>query len=100
MNADASANYSKADRELNAAYGSVMAKATPSGGTRLRTAQRAWLAFRNANCQAMTGSRNGSAYPMLHAMCMTEMTEARTAELTSQLKCQEGDLSCGGPFEP
>jgi len=100
MNADASAQFKTADRDLNATYVRVMAKATPAGASRMRTAQRAWLKYRVANCQPMTGSRDGSVYPMVYAMCMTGMTKARTQELAAQLACEEGDLGCGGPFEP
>lgn len=48
----------------------------------LRTAQRAWITYRDANCIAAGfPMRGGSAEPLLVYGCMRRMTEARTAEL-------------------
>jgi uncharacterized protein YecT (DUF1311 family) len=46
------------------------------------TAQRAWVAFRDANC-ALSGfqARGGSMEPMLIASCRAEMSAKRAEEL-------------------
>ena len=48
----------------------------------LREAQRAWVAFRDANCRLESfEARGGSMQPMLDAGCRATLTRARTAEL-------------------
>lgn len=48
----------------------------------LLTSQRAWLAYRDAQC-VIAGAEfmGGSAQPMAHAQCMTRQTNLRTQEL-------------------
>lgn len=53
---------------------------------RLRAAQRAWVAFRDANCDAAGYQmRGGSAEPLLINGCLRMMTQARIGELQSVL---------------
>jgi uncharacterized protein YecT (DUF1311 family) len=53
---------------------------------RLRLAQRTWVAFRDANCDAAGYQmRGGSAEPLLVNGCFLQMTEQRIAELQSVL---------------
>jgi len=67
-----------------------------SNSTRLRAAQRAWIAFRDLDCQARAGSRGGSFHPAALQLCLERLTDERTATLKRELACEEGDLSCGG----
>lgn len=54
----------------------------PSYYDALLEAQRAWLAFRDANCRVEGYKlRGGSAEPMEISGCMANMTRARTTEL-------------------
>jgi uncharacterized protein YecT (DUF1311 family) len=85
-----------ADRALNSAYTSAMtlmrkrAKEFPKAADRLRDAQRAWLAFRNANCSWAAGvMQGGTGHPMVDISCRTTMTRARTAELETIAKTYE-----------
>ncbi|MFM4877940.1 lysozyme inhibitor LprI family protein [Aeromonas caviae] len=51
---------------------------------RLRTAQRAWIAFRDAQCRYEAGVyEGGSMAPMVHSSCLTQLTEARTKDLNT-----------------
>jgi len=64
----------------------------------LLTAQRSWLAYRNAHCAFIaSATEGGSAQPMIRAMCMEELTTQRNKELQDQLTCPEGDMSCVAP---
>lgn len=96
MNQGALARYRAADRALNQTYGKLAAEASPGGRVRLRTAQRAWIRFRDADCEARAGSRGGSFHAAAMASCKEAATAARTRVLAAELACEEGDLSCGG----
>lgn len=68
------------------------------GKARFVKAQRAWIAFRDAECGFNAGnSSGGSIYPMLVASCKTDLTEQRNKQLRTYLSCEEGDLSCPVP---
>ncbi|MBV7483876.1 lysozyme inhibitor LprI family protein [Bordetella sp. BOR01] len=100
MSACAAADYKKADAALNAAYKQAAArlKDDKDQHQRLVAAQRAWIAFRDAECAFATGlSEGGSAYPMLLAQCQATLTTQRTAELQAHMKCEEGSLDCAIP---
>ena len=85
-------DYEKADKQLNAEYQKLRkllterdktADADGKGATdALVTAQRAWVAFRDANC-ALSGfqARGGSMEPMLISSCLAEMSGKRAEEL-------------------
>lgn len=92
MNACTYAEWEAADADLNRVYAEVLATLQdsdanfpPDGNSeedRLRTAQRAWVAFRDANCDlAGYPMRGGSAEPLLTYGCMRQMTEERSTEL-------------------
>jgi uncharacterized protein YecT (DUF1311 family) len=80
------------DATLNEAYASALAvmqeadaSFAPEGDTeedRLRTAQRAWVEYRDAACDsAGYAMRGGSAEPLLIYGCMAMLTKERTAQL-------------------
>lgn len=94
------AAYEAADKALNATYHEVSRRLAdePDAKKLLVDAQRAWIAFRDAECRFSTSAvAGGSAYPMVAAICMAEMTTARNAELAGYLDCAEGDLACPVP---
>ncbi|WP_369051545.1 lysozyme inhibitor LprI family protein [Burkholderia gladioli] len=65
------------------------------GKTRLKEAQRRWLAWRDAQCAFEASSVDGgSAAPMVTSQCLDQLTQAQTRLLDSHLHCQEGDISC------
>jgi uncharacterized protein YecT (DUF1311 family) len=97
MNACAGIAYEDADAALNAVYSEVRSRLDDEGREQLLTTQRAWIAFRDAECTFRSrGVEGGSIQPMIHANCLTELTEQRTADFETMLECPEGDLSC--PF--
>ncbi|KOF52637.1 MULTISPECIES: lysozyme inhibitor LprI family protein [unclassified Achromobacter] len=102
MNLCADQAYRKSDAELNAAYKSLVARLHKDrqAESRLNTAQRAWLAFRDAECAfAAGGVQEGSAYPMAQARCLDRLTRDRTRALRDYLECGAGDLDCPAPAD-
>lgn len=97
LNACAATQYKQTDAQLNTLYQQIngQLKDNPQGKKRLLSAQRAWLAFRDAECTfAASGVEGGSVYPMIHNQCLADLTQKRVETFKSYLDCQEGDLSC------
>lgn len=97
MNACAAAEYKRSDAALNATYKELIRRRDGNDAAirLLAAAQRAWLTFRDAECEFSTsGSEGGSVYPMLVSSCRAALTDARVEGLRGYLECQEGDLSC------
>jgi uncharacterized protein YecT (DUF1311 family) len=87
MNAQARAEFEKADAELNKTYGALLTKLPDSGSKqRLKESQRAWLAFRDAEA-AFTADqvRGGSMAPTIRYETMTELTQQRIKQLKTRL---------------
>lgn len=100
MNQCAAQQNKAADKELNALYQQITnrLKSTPDSKKLLVSAQRSWVAFRDAECTfSSAGVEGGSAYPLIYSNCVTELTKARVQTFRNYLKCQEGDLSCPVP---
>jgi uncharacterized protein YecT (DUF1311 family) len=100
MNQCAGQEYKAADKELNAVYQQITArlKDNAEGKKLLVNAQRAWIGFRDAECNfSASGVAGGSVYPLIYSNCMTSVTKVRTEALKQYLKCEEGDLSCPVP---
>lgn len=85
MNICAEADWKAADEELNATYKEVMAEMKAmdtdlpqelrGAEVALREAQRAWIPYRDANCQAAGFlMRGGSAEPLLVYGCLRQTT--------------------------
>jgi uncharacterized protein YecT (DUF1311 family) len=84
------------DQKLNETYHALLAKVSKSGADQLRKAQRAWLAWRDAQCEFNTmGTRGGSINSSMYGLCIDELTQEQTRRLDAQIRCKEGDLSCG-----
>ncbi|TQS74014.1 DUF1311 domain-containing protein [Rhodobacteraceae bacterium] len=85
MNQCAYRDLQSADALLNTAYKEARARARAFGAenaAQLLGAQRAWIAFRDADCAARAEQyAGGSIQPLIHATCMTELTERRTQDL-------------------
>jgi uncharacterized protein YecT (DUF1311 family) len=63
--------------------------------TALTKAQRAWVSFRDAECELeAAGEDGGSAQPMIYNQCLSRLTKLRVEQLQTRLDCQEGDLTC------
>lgn len=99
MTACSQEDYEAADVALNAAYRKTMARAQAmdkdfaeigegmvGAVDALKAAQRAWIAYRDAQCElAGFEARGGTMEPMLVAGCLAELTTKRTDELKAAL---------------
>jgi uncharacterized protein YecT (DUF1311 family) len=90
-------NLKAADQKLNETYRALLAKVSKDGAEQLRRAQRAWVGWRDAQCEFDNMStRGGSIHSSMVAMCVEHFTREQTKHLDEQLHCKEGDLACGG----
>ncbi|MFZ1388921.1 MAG: lysozyme inhibitor LprI family protein [Thiolinea sp.] len=95
-------HYQAADKQLNTTWKKLMAKFKDdkTATAKLKTAQKAWLVFRDAEieamfaCEAQDRTCWGSMEPMLRNGELTTLTQARTARLQKYI--QEG---LGVPME-
>lgn len=70
------------DVELTRLYGDVLKVLEARGQVQLRTAQRQWLKFRDAECDAERSVyENGTAAPLAQESCLYDLTRARIADL-------------------
>jgi uncharacterized protein YecT (DUF1311 family) len=82
MNQCAAEAFRRADRELNDTYSAIIKKLHAAPLSKLRVAQRAWIQYRDANCDAATALyEGGSIAPMTHSLCLERITKSRTREL-------------------
>ena len=100
MNDSAGSESAKAERELNATYQGILRKYAdnPAFIGRLRTAQGAWVKFRDAQLQMKfpPSTQAGSVAPMCYASYKADLTQARTRELKVWLDgIEEGDVCAG-----
>jgi len=72
----------ESDKMLNKFYQAVLRYFCPEDSDRaqLVTAERAWIAFRDADC-AFWGGEGGSIAPMNEAMCRADRSRERAREL-------------------
>ena len=99
MNQCAAQQNAAADKELNALYQQITSrfKGNPDNKELLVGAQRAWVAFRDAECKfSASGVEGGSVYPLIYSNCVTELTKARVETFKNYLKCQEGGFGFEG----
>lgn len=102
LNECASKAYQASDDTLNALYKQIRQRLKNDNDTTRQfvAAQRAWVAFRDAECKfAASGVSGGSIYPMIYAECLDRLTKARVDDFKRYLACQEGDLSCPVPAQ-
>jgi uncharacterized protein YecT (DUF1311 family) len=80
--------YDLADAELNRVYGQLVSKMADAGETEsLKKAQRAWIAFRDAQCDFEAYlNQGGTIYGLVVTGCQTDQTKKRTAELRQIIK--------------
>ncbi len=93
INFCADKHYAASDAKLNALYQKVLAQISTSGVEKpydsasweeaMRASQRAWVAFRDADCKGAVPMEwsGGSGTSAAVLGCMTTMTDARTEDL-------------------
>ena len=97
LNQCADQDFRATDAELNAVYGQVTGRLSdaPDAKGLLTTAQRSWIAFRDAECAfRSSGSEGGSMHPMVVLGCRTELSRKRIGELKAYLSCKPEDGDC------
>ncbi len=103
MNDSACAQYKKADAEMNAVYQQILNKYKSETlfVAKLKAAQRAWIAFRDAHLESLYPEPNklqtyGSVNPVCRCGVLTELTAERTKQLKQWLNgAEEGDVCSG-----
>jgi uncharacterized protein YecT (DUF1311 family) len=98
INECAAARFEAKDKELNVVYQELVKLAAGSGTPELKStivkAQRAWVAFRDAECSVI-GLRGGSIRPYAVAECFSGLTDQRIKRLKELATCDdETDVSC------
>lgn len=79
----------KADAELNKVYRLTLKKLEADDAALLRKAQRAWLAYRDAQCEADRALwGGGTGGPAAWMSCKLELTSQRTAEIRNTYRDQ------------
>lgn len=88
MNQEAATNFEKADKELNVVYKKLASKIDKESQEKLKTTQKAWVAFRDAEADLIADfdARGGSMAPMIYSGRRAELTKARTEQLRKILK--------------
>lgn len=102
LNECACKQFQTSEAEMNRVYRELLSSRAKDSlvVAKLKNAQRAWLAFRNAQLELLypeTANPKltyGSAFPMCHCMAKREMTEERTKQLRQLLQNKDGDV-CG-----
>ena len=93
MNECASAEASRADKELNQVYVEVLAKAAsvPESAVKVKTAEEAWIVFRDAYIEATYPAKDkateyGSMYPLEVELLRAKLTRQQISTLKDLLK--------------
>lgn len=83
------------DLELNDAYRDLKNKLEDRDLDKLVAAQRAWITFRDRDCDfAASDVEGGSMHPMMVSICKQEMTEDRIARLKHYAACTSVRGTC------
>lgn len=100
LNQCAGKSFKASDGELNVLYKRIEKRLNDDADkTKLMVAaQRAWLAFRDAECDfSSSGVIGGTLYPLAVTQCRDALTKERIKTFKAWLNCSEGDLSCPVP---
>ena len=97
MNMCADKDYQAADKKLNDIYRKVTTALDDAKlQAKLKTAQRAWIQYRDTECIfEVAENEGGSIYPLVYSGCLTRLTNARTKELQNYLTCWRNADKCG-----
>jgi len=82
INVCLAAELKKADAELHLVFQVKIKKLAAADAARLRKAQRAWIAYRDAHCDAEAGLyAGGTIAPSIQLGCRVNLTQLRTKEI-------------------
>lgn len=98
MNQCADATLRAADQELNRRYQAALRNALDEEARdKLRSAQRAWIPYRDTHCAwEADAARGGSLAPLLALSCHEAMTSIRTLKLSHDMLRTDPGLWAGG----
>jgi uncharacterized protein YecT (DUF1311 family) len=105
MNAEACREFQTADDELNKTYNQILRiyKADAEFIGKLKTAQRAWLAFRDAHLASIYPNikpgEYGSVNPMCRCEILVDLTNERSKALSKWLTGVEEGETCAGSIK-
>ncbi|MGE5569745.1 MAG: lysozyme inhibitor LprI family protein [Rhodospirillales bacterium] len=92
----------RADEAMNRAYEALLAKAAknPVAVKKIKAAQQAWLAFREAHLEAVFPAEDkqaayGAVQPMCASLLRAELAWERAKVLESMANPEEGDVCSG-----
>jgi len=86
MNDCAAKEYRAADQKLNKLYADLSSKLEPERLAKLKEAQRAWIKFRDADCEFRAYlNKGGTIYPMVYDGCMADNANNRVRQLVEML---------------
>lgn len=102
-NQDACTTFKQADALLNKNYNQVLSEYKKNAALirKLKIAQRAWIAYRDAQIEALYPAPNkraeyGSVYPTCRCSALAALTTQRTDELKKWIDgAEEGDVCSG-----
>jgi uncharacterized protein YecT (DUF1311 family) len=102
INACAAAQSRRVEDEMNKAYDLLLACSTaanPTAVPKLKTAQAAWLAYRDAQLDAVFAAEDkqlayGTVYPMCVHLLRSQLTARRTDELKQMLAGPADGQAC------
>ena len=83
------------DKELNRIWGELMRELPAPAKDSLRAAQRKWIAFRDAEHEALAlayGAMPGTMYLVMHADAVSSLTRDRVRELDALLEAQRSSV--------
>ena len=102
LNQEACDEYKKADAELNKVYNQILREYQQDKVfvQKLKAAQRAWIAFRDAHLASLYPNPHpgfyGSVNPMCRCLRLAEWTTERTKVLREWIEgIEEGDICAG-----
>jgi len=102
MNQEACGKYKKADAELNRIYRQILRDYAEDKNfvQKIKIAQRAWIAFRDAHVNSIYPDPSRQAYgsvsPMCHCMELEQLTKYRINMLSEWVDgTSEGDVCAG-----
>lgn len=87
INACAGIEYRNADNRLNQVYQQLLPNLAADRKQKLILAQRAWINFRDANCEFERSQfEGGTMAPAAQAGCLAQLTKTRTEQLEQYIE--------------
>jgi uncharacterized protein YecT (DUF1311 family) len=90
------ANLERANKALDETYRGLMAQKTFTVGSAaaLRDVERAWIVYKDRECNYEYGASRDENYWVAHADCEIRLTEQRIRELQGRPSCTGGASVC------